>query len=323
MNKIKYLKYLKDYKTRIIELKNFDQNAIYIKREDDIPYSFGGNKVRIVCNYLIDALEKGSDSIVTYGSSSSNLCRILAGLCEYLKLRCIIISPEEKYTETTNSVLVSNLNAKIIKSPLVEISETIDRVIKEESGKHKPYFIYGGGHGVIGTDSYRNVYKQIIEYEKTYCISFDRIFITCATGTSLSGLIIESAINERSHKIYGITIAREKQKVVEIMDKALLEYCDEYQIELARKPKYEILDSSRCFGYGLFDQKILDTIKNEFIHNGLNLDCTYTGKGYSGMLDYIQENNIKGENILFVYTGGTPLFFNNNCEWIKSKRSDK
>lgn len=322
MSEIEYLKYLKEYQTRIIKLNEFNKNRIYIKREDDIPYSFGGNKVRIVCNYLIDALEKGSDTIVTYGSSSSNLCRILAGLCNDLELQCIIISPKEKYIETTNSVLVSNLNAKIIKSPLDKISETIERVIRKESITHKPYFIYGGGHGVIGTDSYRNVYKQIIEYEKISCISFDRIFITCATGTSLSGLIIESAISEQSHRVYGITIAREKQKVVEIMDKALMDYCNEYQVELTREPEYEILDSSRCSGYGLFDQKILDTIKNEFIHNGLNLDSTYTGKGYSGMIDYIQENNIQEENILFIYTGGTPLFFNDNCGWIKSKRSD-
>ena len=27
------------------------------------------------------------------------------------------------------------------------------------------------------------------------------------------------------------------------------------------------------------------------------------------MIRYIQENNVTGENILFIHTGGTPLFF--------------
>ena len=43
---------------------------------------------------------------------------------------------------------------------------------------------------------------------------------------------------------------------------------------------------------------------------GIPLDTTYTGKAFWGMEKYILENKIEGKNILFIHTGGTPLFFN-------------
>ena len=36
---------------------------------------------------------------------------------------------------------------------------------------------------------------------------------------------------------------------------------------------------------------------------------TYTGKAFYGMQDYLREKDIKGKKILFIHTGGTPLFF--------------
>ena len=39
------------------------------------------------------------------------------------------------------------------------------------------------------------------------------------------------------------------------------------------------------------------------------LDGTYTGKAFYGMKQYIGEHGLQGKNILFLHTGGTPLFF--------------
>ena len=52
------------------------------------------------------------------------------------------------------------------------------------------------------------------------------------------------------------------------------------------------------------------------MHDGIPLDTTYTGKGYWGMKEYIKENEITGKNILFIHTGGTPLFFDDLEELI-------
>ena len=39
------------------------------------------------------------------------------------------------------------------------------------------------------------------------------------------------------------------------------------------------------------------------------MDTTYVGKAFCGMNKYIEDNKIRNKKILFIHTGGTPLFF--------------
>ena len=61
-------------------------------------------------------------------------------------------------------------------------------------------------------------------------------------------------------------------------------------------------------GYGKYDRKVLETIEMVLKTYGIPLDATYTGKAFMGMSDYLKA--VKGRNVLFIHTGGTPLFFN-------------
>ncbi len=66
------------WQTLLYPLKfNDGQSTYYIKRDDLVPFSFGGNKVRIVQKYFKDMSKKGCDCIITYGNSRSNLVLLL------------------------------------------------------------------------------------------------------------------------------------------------------------------------------------------------------------------------------------------------------
>ena len=39
------------------------------------------------------------------------------------------------------------------------------------------------------------------------------------------------------------------------------------------------------------------------------MDTTYVGKAFWGMLKFLEDNRIEGKRVLFIHTGGTPLFF--------------
>ena len=313
---IEQLKELLNYDTPVICLEE-KENAVYVKREDCIPFSFGGNKVRIAASYFIDLINRGCDAVVTYGSSSSNLCRVIANMAYRYGIKCIIVSPEENYVDTPNSVFVKFLNAEIVKTKLDNVSRTIEEVMEKLRKTCNPYFIYGGGHGKLGTESYRVVLRQITQFENDNCFRFDRIFITLATGTSMSGLIIESSLEKEPHHIVGISVAREGNKANEIMKNAILEYKD--ILPQDRICSYEILDDYRCGGYGMFDSRIVATVQNQFAVNGMHLDTTYTGKGFCGMKGYLENRFISNERVLFIHTGGTPLFFRNNSNFLEEK----
>lgn len=94
--------------------------------------------------------------------------------------------------------------------------------------------------------------------------------------------------------------------------------CSYLNRELDELEKYiYFVDDYICGGYGKYSSDIISAIKSVLINDGVALNATYTGKAYCGMLEYIQKNNIRNKNILFINTGGTPLFFDNMGELVK------
>ena len=61
------------------------------------------------------------------------------------------------------------------------------------------------------------------------------------------------------------------------------------------------------------NEKIRKIIDTSIVRCGLPLDMTYTGKAFAGMLDYLKKEKIENKNVLFIHTGGTPLFFDDLC----------
>lgn len=75
--------------TPIIELKTLnDMNRIFVKREELIPFSFGGNKVRIAEEYINHMKTENKTCMVSYGSQKSNLCRVLSNRFAMLGIPC-------------------------------------------------------------------------------------------------------------------------------------------------------------------------------------------------------------------------------------------
>ena len=170
-----------EIRTPIQDLGEFQGNHLYIKREDLIPYSFGGNKARKAILFFREIDEGNYDTVVTYGSSHSNHCRVVANMAAGRDMRCVIIGPDEVSDTTFNSQMMKLFGAEIITVPIDEVHDTIEAKLNElrEAGK-SVYFIPGGGHGNIGTEAYVQCYGEIIQQG-----SFDYIFFASGTGTTL------------------------------------------------------------------------------------------------------------------------------------------
>lgn len=300
-------------KTIIQKIGTVFDNELYVKREDLIPFSFGGNKVRKAIGFFKEIDGGDYDSVVTYGSSSSNHCRAVANMAVARGMKCYIISPEEASEETFNSQMMRLFDAEITVVPVNKVSESIDDILKKlRSRGQKPYFIAGGGHGNIGTAAYVDCYTEIKDYEKQCGLSFDYIFHASGTGTTQAGLVCGMLLNSDNKKIIGISVARKNPRGRDVVLSSVKEYLETQKIEIDEK----ITDKSVIFddgyisgGYGHSNPEI-DTLVEECIKKyGIPLDTTYTGKAFYGMQQYLANGNISQKNILFVHTGGTPLFF--------------
>lgn len=295
--------------TPIQRMGLFSDNQIYIKRDDLLPFSFGGNKARKAVYFFQDIQEKGCNAVATYGSSSSNHCRIIANFAARYNMPCYIISPEEDYHETANSKMVENFGAHIVKAPITEIKQTIDKLMDELSKTCKPYFIQGGGHGNLGTQAYVEVYNEITGFEKEQNLKFDYIFHATGTGTTQAGLVCGAALNgEKDRNIIGISIARFCPRGKEVVEESVKDYLNSISYN-GEMPKVVFDDSYICGGYGKYNAEITETIKEIMTKEGIPLNITYTGKAFWGMKEYLAKHNIKNKKILFIHTGGTPLYF--------------
>lgn len=291
----------------IQKLGEYKHNNLWMMREDLIPFSFGGNKARKAELFFCEVDNGNYDCVVTYGSGSSNHCRIIANECCRRGMKCYIISPEETTEKTFNRQMMEMFYAEIITAPLNEIHETIEKKIAELQNKGgRPYFIEGGGHGNIGTEAYVKCYQEIKTFEKQNDVYFDYIFFASGTGTTQAGLVCGQLKNADDRKIIGISIARKNPRGREIVLNSIRSYLGKDSNEKHIQDATIFIDDY-TFGYGKGDPRVVETIKYVLKIYGIPLDETYTGKAFMGMTEYI--NNIAGKNILFIHTGGTPLFF--------------
>jgi len=289
-----------------------NENKLFVKRDDLLPFSFGGNKVRKAILFFNDLEDKKKDSVVTYGSSSSNHCRIVANMAALKDIKCFIISPLDKNKETFNKQFMDFFGAKLVTCNLPEVKETISNTLRELKAEgYDPYFIQGGGHGFLGTQAYVDAYKEIRDFELDKELSFDYIFHTSGTGTTQAGLICGKLLNQDSKTIVGISNARKNPRGGEIVFNSVNSYLKKKGYEGVSKKEINFIDDYVSGGYGKSNFEITKIIKDTMINEGIPLDVTYTAKGFLGMEKYIKKENIVGKNVLFIHTGGTPIFFDN------------
>lgn len=295
--------------TKIQNLGEYKGNHLFVKREDLIPFSFGGNKARKAQLFFREIDMGDYDCVVTYGSGSSNHCRVVANECCRREMKCHIISPEEASEPTFNSQMMEIFGAEITTVPVSKVHDTIEAKLTElKAAGKKPYFIEGGGHGNIGTEAYVQCYEEIKKCERTENIHFDYIFFASGTGTTHAGLVCGQLINGDNRKIIGISIARKNPRGRDVVVDSIRSY-------LGSKATEEEIQAATIFiddytsGYGKDDRRVIETIELVLKQYGIPLDATYTGKAFMGMREYITKEQITGKNLLFIHTGGTPLFF--------------
>ena len=128
-----------------------------------------------------------------------------------------------------------------------------------------------------------------------------------------AGLVCGQLKYKDDRKIIGISIARKNPRGRDVVIESIHEYFSEKNITMSENDIQKntvFLDDYTGDGYGRENTAIKDTIKRIMIKYGIPLDSTYTAKAFWGMETYLEKENIKNKNILFIHTGGTPLFFN-------------
>lgn len=296
-------------------------NELYIKRDDLYPVSFGGNKARKGELFFREIDASGADCVVTYGSAESNHCRVVANLAAARGMPCFVVTTSGGKERTANSRMAALFGASFVRCPVEAVHDTIERILEELRDKGRsPFFIPGGGHGNTGTQAYVDAYGEILHWEEERGIRFDYIFHASGTGTTQAGLVCGQLLDgDTDRRVVGISIARPASRGWDVVVASVRDYLSAVgKAELYRNDTVHFEDAYICGGYGKVTGAIQETELRILRDYGVPLCGIYTAKAFWGMEEYLSSHRVSGKRVLFIHTGGTPLFFDDLKEMKRS-----
>jgi len=292
---------------------------IYIKRDDLLGLSAGGNKTRKLEFLVADALAQGADTLITCGAVQSNHCRLTlsAAVKEGLKCRLVL---EERVPGTFDSKASGNiflfnlLGAEKIRvvsagsDMIAEMQQVAEEVAAEG---RKAYIIPGGGSNAIGATGYVACAQEILD--QTFELGLNIDTLVCASGSAgtQAGLVTGFYGCNMNIPVIGINVSRASEEQEEIVYGLVRETADYVGVN-SEIPR----DAVNCFGdyvgpgYSLPTPEMAEAVKLVARTEGILLDPVYTGKTMAGLIDLVRQGYFKKEsNILFVHTGGSPALY--------------
>ena len=294
------------YPTPIQKLNNLSKLLgvnLYIKRDDLCGILLGGNKVRKLEYLLADAKKQGYDLVMTTGQAQSNHATLTAACALKMDLECKLILKKRGITDIKGNQLLNRLmNVEV----LYEDTDSYDDIYKKmdeigEKLNRKVYKIPCGGSNPLGTLGYVDCIKEIKESN----IHFDHITCACGSGGTAAGTILGTAIylKDTNVECYAVDSDDFKPIVSNLIEEA------KKLLNVDVDPEITIFDMTGP-GYSIPSQEGNEAIELMMKYEGIVLDTCYTGKAFAGVLKKIKEGYYKkGENILFIHTGGAAGLF--------------
>ena len=292
---------------------------LYIKRDDLLPGTAGGNKTRKLEFCLADALEKGADTVITCGAVQSNHCRLTAAWCVKEGLDCHLILEERvkgsyKPEASGNNFLFELLGVKSI--AVKEGGSNMLAAMEEKSrelaaaGK-KPYIVPGGASNAIGALGYAACAEETMSQLNYMQLDIAHIVVPSGSAGTHAGMVVGMNGVNGNIPISGMNVSRKKLEQEEIVFKLAKETAE--KLGVAGGVKRE---SIVCFeeyvgkGYSIPTDTMIEAVKLFAGTEAILLDPVYSGKAAAGLIDLVRKGHFpKGSNVLFLHTGGSPALY--------------
>ncbi len=292
---------------------------LFVKRDDLLPGTAGGNKTRKLEFCLADALEQGADTVITCGAVQSNHCRLTAAWCVKEGLECHLILEERvkgsyKPEGSGNNFLFELLGVKSIEvqkggSDMMAAMEEKSRVLAA-TGK-KTYIVPGGASNAIGALGYVVCAGETMAQLNELQLDIDHIIVPSGSAGTHAGMVVGMSGVNANIPISGINVSRKKGEQEEIVFKLAEETSKKLRIA-GKIKRGDVV----CFeeyvgaGYSIPTDEMIEAVKLFAGSEAILLDPVYSGKAAAGLIDLVRKGFFeKGSNVLFLHTGGSPALY--------------
>jgi D-cysteine desulfhydrase family pyridoxal phosphate-dependent enzyme len=281
--------------------------SLFIKRDDAIPFGFGGNKVRKLALVAARAVTDGADTLITAGGVQSNHARATAAAAAKLGLRAVLVANGEAPDPLTANALLDNLlGAEVVyvesrddRTPMMR--QVADRLRGEG---RRPYTIPIGASTPLGALGFVLAVAELVDQMGAP----DVIVHSTSSGGTQAGLVAGCRLFELHTRVVGISAddrAASLQPQVHAIISGIADLLDLDSVSFARGTAIEVDDRFVGDGYGIPTAESREALQLAARTEAVFLDPTYTAKAMAGLIAYVRQQTFsENQKVLFWHTGG-------------------
>lgn len=292
---------------------------IYVKRDDLLGLTSGGNKTRKLEFLMADALARGADTIITTGAVQSNHARLTlaAAVKEGLKCRLLLeerVEGSYKPEGSGNNLLFKLLGAEQVSivpggTDLVQAMQEMADEVSERGGK--PYIVPGGGSNALGALGYVACAEEVLAQSFEMSLPIDHVVCASGSGGTHAGLVAGFYGNQSGVPVTGISVRAQKsaqEDKLHVLANATSTLAGgTWEVPPAA---ITVRDDFVGPGYSLPTPEMTAAVQTFARLEGILLDPVYTGKTAAGLIGLIREGAFEDcSTVLFVHTGGSPAIY--------------
>lgn len=292
---------------------------IWIKRDDQLGLTAGGNKTRKLEFLVADALAQGADTLVTVGAVQSNHCRLTLAAAVKEGLSCRLVLEERVPNSYDPDASGNNFLYRLLGVEAItvvpggsDLAAAMNEVASElESEGRKAYVIPGGGSNALGALGYVSCAAEIVQQSFEMQLPFDRLIVASGSGGTHSGLIAGLHSHSTELPVLGVSVRAEKaaqeEKILGLARQAAALSGNRTAIP---REEVVVVDDYVGPGYSLPTPEMVEAVRLFARLEGILLDPVYTGKAAAGLLGLVRSGMLDAsERVLFLHTGGSPALY--------------
>jgi 1-aminocyclopropane-1-carboxylate deaminase/D-cysteine desulfhydrase-like pyridoxal-dependent ACC family enzyme len=280
---------------------------LFIKRDDAIPFGFGGNKVRKLALVAAQARAENADTLITAGGVQSNHARATAAAAARLGMRAVLVAngtpPARK---TANALLDELLGAEVVyvgsrEERMPKVQELAASLRAEG---RRPFAIPIGASTPLGALAFALAVAELVDQMPAP----DVIVHSTSSGGTQAGLVAGCRLLGLPTRVIGVS-ADDASSSLEAQVNAIVTGLGSLlqlgPAALAAGTAIEVDDRFVGGGYGVPSDQSREAIDLTARTEAIFLDPTYTSKAMAGLIAYVRQRQLEeGQTVVFWHTGG-------------------
>ena len=281
--------------------------ALLVKRDDAIPFAFGGNKVRKLPYVIAEALAQGADTLITCGGVQSNHARATTAAAVKYGLTPVLVANGAAPDKASGNALLDQLmGAEVHYVSSREARAPAMAMLADglRAAGRKPYIVPLGASTPLGALGYVRAVGELIEQG----VRPDVIVHACSSGGTTAGLAAGCTLHGLNTRIIGVSADDPAAGVLRIVRETVAgvgTLLQEDGEDLSRRAPVEIDDTQVGEGYGIPTERSREAQRLAATKEAIFVDHTYTAKALGALIAWVREGRFdRSETVLFWHTGG-------------------